>query len=162
MHEDTSDCSSCCATCMQALILCQRYTDAHSACESLLPGVDKLYLQAQAGWRAGSLKDALAALQAALALMQDSPKCSQLMDLVAGIMQHDDAAAAALEQGKVFRHLEGAILWSVPHLLRLWKRCSSHVFHDGGRSCFGLQWQWSGCAQAGERSALRGVRQRCD
>lgn len=93
---------------MQALILCQRYTDAHSACDSLLPGVDKLYLQAQAGWRAGSLKDALAALQAAQALVQSSPKCSQLIDVVAGVMQHDDAATAAFDEGELIKHLEEA------------------------------------------------------
>ena len=103
---------------MQALILCQRYTDAHSACESLLPGVDKFYLQAQAAWRAGSLNEAIAALQAALALTQDSPKCSQLLDLVVGVAQHDNAADAAFEEGTITKHPEDVRDLTVPRSLR--------------------------------------------
>ncbi|CAL8466826.1 g6362 [Coccomyxa elongata] len=117
---------------VEALILCQRYTDAHSACDSLLPGVDKLYLQAQAGWRAGSLKEALAALHGAQALVQNSPKCSQLIDLVAGVMQHDNAAAAAFEEGREEECIEecAAALQLTEHCSCAGLRCRL-LYHRG-------------------------------
>lgn len=84
---------------MQGLILCQRYPDAQCACQPLRLGVDRLYLQAEASWRAGSLEEAQATLEAVLALAQDNRKCLDLRDLVAGLLQHDKAAAAAYDEG---------------------------------------------------------------
>lgn len=83
---------------MQALILCQRYTDAQSACQALLPGVDRQYLQAEASWRAGSLGEAYSSLEA-FGVVQDSGKCLDLRDLVTTLLQHDRAAATAREEG---------------------------------------------------------------
>lgn len=85
--------------CMQALILCQRYADARSGCVTLPDGVDKLYLQAEAAWRTGSLQEAVGALQAALALRPDSRKCAELQQLVQPLLQHESLATGAFEQG---------------------------------------------------------------
>ena len=84
---------------MQGLILCQRYADAQNACLPLLTGVDRLYLQAEASWRGGHAEEAHTSLEAALALAQDSLKCLNLRRLVARLLQHERAAAAAREEG---------------------------------------------------------------
>ena len=84
---------------MQALVTCQRYADAKTAASELLPGVDSLYLSAEASWRAGALSDALAALQEGLAISADSQKCAERLRFLQPIQQLDASSLAAFDAG---------------------------------------------------------------
>ena len=54
---------------VEALLLCQRYSDAAEACRSLLAeSADRLYLEAEVAWRQGGLAAAAKALRQALAV----------------------------------------------------------------------------------------------
>ncbi len=41
---------------VEGLILCQRYAEAQAACQGLIEGADRLYLQAELEWRQGGLE----------------------------------------------------------------------------------------------------------
>jgi predicted Zn-dependent protease len=88
---------------VEALLLCQRYADAQAGCEGLLEGsIDRLYLEAEAAWRQGSLAAAAAKLEGALeaAGSGGSEKCSRLLAYVQELAALDEAAAASLEEGR--------------------------------------------------------------
>ncbi|KAI3437949.1 hypothetical protein D9Q98_000393 [Chlorella vulgaris] len=84
---------------VEALLLCQRYSEAEAGCAGLLQGsADRLYLEGEAAWRQGSLEAAAAKLRQALDVAGgSSEKCSSLLahvDLLQGLEQQ---AALALE-----------------------------------------------------------------
>lgn len=86
---------------VEALLLCQRYTDAEAACSGLLEGsTERLYLEAEAAWRQGSLEAAADRLRQALqAASSACPKCSSLLQHVEALQQLEQEAAFALEDG---------------------------------------------------------------
>lgn len=86
---------------VEALLLCQRYADAKAACSSLLEGsADRLYLEAEAAWRQGSLGAAAERLQQALQAAGGScGKCSSLLQFVGQLQGLEEEAALALEDG---------------------------------------------------------------
>lgn len=84
---------------VQALIYCHRYKDAACRCDELMPGVDRLYLQAQAAWRAGDLAPALQFLDAAVAISPESQKCQELHRIVSCLASRWAAAQDAFDDG---------------------------------------------------------------
>ena len=88
---------------LQALIMCQRYADAQAAASKLLPGVDKLYLGAEASWRAAAMPQALTALHEALGISADSQKCLERLHFLRPIQQLDASSLAAFETGESSR-----------------------------------------------------------
>lgn len=97
---------------MEALLLCQRYTEAEAGCETLLDGsADRLYLEAEVAWRQGRLEAAVQKLQQALAIAQGSnsnnsdsgntgsQKCNSLLAYVEELLALQQQAVAALEDG---------------------------------------------------------------
>ena len=86
---------------VQALIYCQRYEDAACRCDELMPGVDRLYLQAQAAWRAGDLAPALEFLDAAVAISPESQKCRELHKIVSCLVSRWAAAHDAFDDGEL-------------------------------------------------------------
>lgn len=85
--------------CWQALILCQRYSDAQAACDVLLEGVDSWYLQAEIAWRSGMLRSAASILQRCLDFRPDSTKCIHCKELLERLQELDEAASTALDAG---------------------------------------------------------------
>jgi tetratricopeptide (TPR) repeat protein len=85
---------------VEALLLCQRYADAEAECSSLLEGsADRLYLEAEAAWRQGSLATAADRLRQALQVSQGSGKCSGLLRHVQELQQLEQQAVLAVEDG---------------------------------------------------------------
>ena len=91
---------------VQALIMCQRYADARVAASKLLPGVDRLYLEAEASWRAGVLSEALAALRGALTISAGSQKCSERLQTLQPVQQLDASSLAAHGAGESTRMVQ--------------------------------------------------------
>ena len=85
---------------LQALMSCRRWPDALSSISNLRPGVDKLYLQAEALWRQSDLTAAADALSHARQLDHSSSKCADLQLWVESLQKRFDAADAAFEDGK--------------------------------------------------------------
>ena len=85
---------------VEALLLCQRYADAEAECSSLLEGsADRLYLEAEAAWRQGSLAAATDRLRQALRVAQGSGKCGGLLRHVEELQRLEQQAVLALEDG---------------------------------------------------------------
>lgn len=94
----------------QALVLCRRYADAQAQAAQLLPGVDSLYLQAEALWRAGATADAMQRLREALEVRAGSTRCLERMQLLTSIQELDTSSACAADEG-----ITPAILLPMPH-----------------------------------------------
>lgn len=128
---------------MEALLLCQRYTDAEAACASLLEGsADRLYLQAEAAWRQGDLPAAAEALRQALRAAGPtggSAKCSSLLAHVRELLGLQEEAVAALEEGAPQRCLDA---------------CADLLAKVHPRACTGLA-----CATLHRRAEAQAARQ---
>lgn len=85
---------------VQALIHCQRYDDAAQKCQDLLPGVDKLYLQAEIAWRSGQLKPCLEYLHKCSDTGSTAPKCKSLSAKAYRLLQIEETCTDAAEEGK--------------------------------------------------------------
>lgn len=84
---------------LQALIFCQRYEDAERQCLTLLPGIDRVYLQAEVAWRSGSLNECLAFLKESRPLGL-SQKCDALHEIVSKLLGIELSYTQAAEKGR--------------------------------------------------------------
>eukprot|EP00887_Chlorella_sp_A99_P007751 scaffold20.g7751.t1 len=84
---------------VEALILVGRYADAAAACEGLLAGADRQYLEAEVLWRQGGLDEAAARLAAAQQAAPGNAKCADLLTLVSSLRQLQHEAELAWEDG---------------------------------------------------------------
>ena len=85
---------------MQALVACRRWPDALTSISNLRPGIDKLYLQAEALWRQSDLTAAADILSYTRQLDPGSSKCADLQLWVQSLQQKLDAADAACKDGQ--------------------------------------------------------------
>ncbi len=89
---------------MQALIYCGRYKDAEAGCTRLLPGPDRVYLQAETAWRSGDPEAARQLLCQALEASPACAKCSDLLARVEGLAATLASARGFLEEGEALRN----------------------------------------------------------
>ena len=86
----------------QALIYCQRYDDAAQQCKALLPGKDRLYIQAEIAWRSGQLISSLNLLQSSEQDAKRLEKFECSRELVLRLSRLEDACQQAKEEGEAF------------------------------------------------------------
>lgn len=85
---------------LQALIYCQRYGDAAQQCKELLPGKDRLHLQAEIAWRSGQLSSSLKLLQSSEQDAKGVEKFDCLREVVLRLSRLEEACQQAREEGK--------------------------------------------------------------
>ncbi len=82
------------------MLYCGRYKDAEDTCALLLPGCDRLYLQAETAWRSGDPASAVTVLQTALEGCPDSGKCKDLLAAVGPLADLQTSAQGLLLEGE--------------------------------------------------------------
>lgn len=96
---ETAKCSK-----IEALIILTRYPDALAACSELLPGMERLYLEAEARWRDGDVANALIHLDQGLAERKKSlspvpAKCAELQEFLRSMHSSMEAIEGHIEDG---------------------------------------------------------------
>ncbi len=85
---------------MKALLYCQRYESAAQQSKELLPGTDRLYLEAELAWRSGHLASSLTFLQESEQAKKVGSKCEALHRFVSRLVSLEEASQKAMEEGE--------------------------------------------------------------
>lgn len=91
---------------VEGLIACRRYSDALARCEELRPGVERYYLEAEALWRSGGVKEAMAKVEKILQISPNLGKCVALQEHLLHVSQKLEQATACMEEGVYLDVLE--------------------------------------------------------